>query len=332
MKLLAPHVSRPALEAAWSDLLARGHSPEATLRLLARAAPGKGARIKRLLGALEQGQPLPSEPGLFTPEVEALFAAGQESGRLAETMGHARRLLGILQQASHKLLLSLLYPLLLLLALNLTSRALLKALASFGAAGEPTGVLGIFASDIYLAVIIGLVSLLLHWFVWSRRRGAGPSRIWGAAERLAASVPLLRSWLQRGALSSAAASLAATLGARLPLAQALSLAGRTSRSVLMRRGLERAAARVEGGQEVVAALEEQQLPRELRAAFGHAAAEDLPAALSTVADSAHQRLSLLAKNLTRATFALALLLAAACVGAMTLQVWMVINGGAGGIP
>jgi len=268
---------------------------------------------------------MPPARELFSPEVEALFAAGQESGRLAETMGHAACYLQTARQMGRQLYMSLVYPLALLLLLGLISRHLLQIMGWLDFPGEAPGALAFFGSDIYLVGVIVVFVLFFHYFVWSYGRRLGPSKIWGVAERLTAFLPLLPGWIQSGALSSAAASLSATLGGRLPLERALILAGRTSKSALLGNALRRAAALVESGQQVEQALQAPGIPRELRVVFSHASPEDLPSALSTLAGSAHGRARLIAEYITRTTFALALLLAATGIGAAVVQVWMIIN-------
>jgi type II secretory pathway component PulF len=310
-------------------MLALGFSPVEATAALETVAGSYRSDLRRLHGALDQGQPLPELPSLLPPELPALLHAGQRSGQLTEVMERASRYLVALHGAIRTTLLPLFYPLLLLWVLALVSFSLRRALQPV--AGGELGALAVFGSLPFVVGVVASVAILGYWIRWRRRPTSRANVITRLTEAVLRRVPGIRPLLEQPALAVSAGSLAVTLRAGVDGAEALRIAADGCRSGRLRDALLGAGRAMAVGAPFERAMARPDLPEALRAAATMLHEADRPLALEAAAQAALRRLEAQARRVSVVAFSVALLLAAACVGLMASHTYGVLISVPGGI-
>jgi len=309
-----------------AHLMAMGLTPAEATAQLEPATGIHRPELRRLRGALEQGDPLPEAPSLLPPELPALVEAGQRSGELAAVMEQASRYLMTVHGAVRTALLPLFYPLLLLAALALVCSHLYRTQLAMGV--TEVGALALFGSIPFLFAVVVGGATLAYW-IWWRRRPRASNRITGVAERVLSIVPGLRRLVEQPALAVAAGSLAATLRAGVDGGEAVRIAAESCRSARLREGLLGASRALAVGAPLQRAMDRPEIPEQLRLAAG-ATDNDQPFSMEAVAQAALRRLETQAHRTAVVAFSVMLLLTATCVGLALLRAYGAIWAAPGG--
>jgi len=304
------------------EMIALGLNPLQALRRLEPLPTRFRGELRALQAALEQGRPLPRETRLLPAELPALLELGGRGVELAPAMEGAARYLAAVHGLLRTARAPLFYPLLLFAMLGQLSHLLRDKVLPVFKAELP--LLDLFGSGWLTAALAALALLLGYWIWWRRAPTARPNPTTRLVESLLAWIPGLRTLVTDPALATAASSLAVTLRAGVAGADALRLAGESSRSASLRSALEIAARSVAGGRPLGEAAERGKLPPELRVALA-AEGEERWLALEAVARTALDRLELRARRVSVLSFSIALLLAAVCIGAVLVGAYQAIG-------
>ncbi len=264
------------------------------LRAWADDLPGRATERGALEGMarrLDEGwslaDALDSRPGRYPETFRALVRAGERGGNLAAVLDGTLTLFDFDSRTLRRGLLFAVYPLavtfVVLAVGEVVGGQFLAIMADLGLPPPDLRLLEFARTAAGIGVQVLGAAVVLGWL---GRATVAPSLRW--------HVPVVRRWERPRAVASAALVAARLLQAGVPLPEALRLAASASGSRRCAAILQDAAAAVEEGTPLAAALERADRRRELPVAFGWymrngEASGDLPLALERAAEHSAAR-------------------------------------------
>jgi type II secretory pathway component PulF len=244
-------------------LVSAGLPLAAGLRTLSEEVPSKRLRkvFDRLSANLDGGMPLEdalqSESSELPEWLSAVFKAGTKSGRLPECIQHFIEFSRLRAGIRVKLLISMVYPTILLLVglavcgflCHLVIPEFRSIYHGFGTElPKITKMLMALSSLVEAMILYWPLTLLIFWgsvlTIW-----LGSKAVFGAAfvRRIVYQIPLLGRVFKQSALAEFSQLLALMLEARIPLPEALKLVGGAVRDPNLSEGAHVAAKLIEAG-------------------------------------------------------------------------------------
>lgn len=292
-----------------------------------------------VLRDIERGNPLSDafrrRPDVFPPLLVHLVRAGEAGGFLAESLNSAADGFDADLRIRDTVKAALTYPIIVLCVAVLAVIAMLifivpvfqKMFADLG--GElplPTQILVVLSSNM---IWIGplTVALVFGGILWFRRYGHQP-QVREALDRARGRIPVLGPFFRKVAIARFTRTLSTTLGAGVPILQALAIVKQTAGSAIVEEAVGRVAEGVRRGRSLAALMTAEPVFPPLVSQMV-AVGEDtgaLDSMLKRVADFTDREVQQMAQRLTAMIEPLMVVLVGIIVGGMILSLYLPIFG------
>lgn len=295
--------------------------------------------LKGVLKEIERGHPLSDafakRPDVFPPLLVHLVRAGEAGGFLSQSLESAAEGFEADLKIRDTMKSAMTYPVIVLCIAVLAVFAMLTFIVPVfegmysdlgGDLPIPTQVMVVLSNNMVWVLPIVLVAALAAW-LWFRRYGA-QAEVRVAIDRARSRIPVLGSFFRKAAIARFTRTLATTIGAGVPILQALSIVKQSADSALVEEAVGRVADGVRKGRSLAALLAGEEVFPPLVTQMV-AVGEDtgaLDAMLQRVAEFTDREVQLTAERLTAMIEPIMVVVVGVIVGGMILAMYLPMFG------